>query len=188
MTFFPYKIDKKWSDSNQNLNFYCFENCWYLIKVAYKYWKFHQLHVAVILNKVFSTNWGIVAENGKKANKIPKRGDFDVKSINARPCVKCARMTLNRISIFLALSWVVEKKKKKELLRIEFYPWDIISADNTLGTKIDISAVLSPEIFLYQFDIILICFDLRDIFQISADKIFRRTTFSASCNTLSVKR
>ena len=66
-SFFPYKIDKKCSDSNQNLNFHCFENCWYLIKVAYIYWKFHQLHVAVILNAVISKNRGIVTEKWKKS-------------------------------------------------------------------------------------------------------------------------
>ena len=39
----------------------------------------------------------------KKANKIPKRGYFDVKSINARPYIQCARVTLKRLSIFLGL-------------------------------------------------------------------------------------
>ena len=46
--------------------FYCFENCRYLINVAYKYWKFHQLHIVVFLNTVFSKIGVLWLKNGKK--------------------------------------------------------------------------------------------------------------------------
>ena len=45
-----------------------------------------------------------MTEKWKKTNEISKRGDFDVKSINARPYIQCARVTLNRLSIFLGLT------------------------------------------------------------------------------------
>ena len=45
--FFPYKIDKTFSGSNQNLNFYRFEHCWYLIKVKESFYFFRRLFVNI---------------------------------------------------------------------------------------------------------------------------------------------
>ena len=42
-------------------------------------------------------------DNARNVNKIPKCGNFVVKSINAHPFIRRARVTLNRISTFLGL-------------------------------------------------------------------------------------
>ena len=65
--FFPYKIGKKCSDSNQNLNIYRFENCWYLLKEAYKSTEsFISVTRISPLEYCFLKNWGIVTEKWEK--------------------------------------------------------------------------------------------------------------------------